>query len=399
FAELPFKEEILAFLRELGHGGEIKRIADVNIKKQHQPWRSLAEIINKCLSGKSTGYDSLRLSQAQILWGMYHKKNVDFAYLQWEDFVYQVEHKDTKKSNEMYYPRFTKVIVNFFMTKDQSIPKGNKYGSILPIELMDEAITNFKSYKEYYAIASRAEPPKIKESIKKKQIKSDDEEISWKSSEDDDDEVKISKHDDDVDDQSDDDYQNDQDDDDDQDFSTHDKEDKDEEIFDPIVQTGRVQLLCLLLLLLLLSVPYLQFPLFPANEEDDGNELYEDVNINLDGRDIQMAEVHTTQVIEDTHVTLTLVNPKDISSIPGIVDKYLDHRMNKAMKVAVQLQSDRLEDEAQAENEDFLNKLDENNQKIIKEQVKEQVKTSHAVAADLSELELKKIIIDNVRNM
>nr|GFD11394.1 hypothetical protein [Tanacetum cinerariifolium] len=58
----------------------------------------------KCLSGKSTGYDSLRLSQAQILWGLYHKKNVDFAYLLWEDFIYQVEHKDAKKSNEMYYP-------------------------------------------------------------------------------------------------------------------------------------------------------------------------------------------------------------------------------------------------------------------------------------------------------
>nr|GEZ93827.1 hypothetical protein [Tanacetum cinerariifolium] len=65
----------------------------------------LNAVINICLSGKSIGYDSLRLSQAQILWGMYHKKNVDFAYLMWENFVYQVEHKDAKKSNEMYYPR------------------------------------------------------------------------------------------------------------------------------------------------------------------------------------------------------------------------------------------------------------------------------------------------------
>nr|GFC41735.1 hypothetical protein [Tanacetum cinerariifolium] len=59
-----------------------------------------------------------------------------------------------------------------------------------------------------------------------------------------------------------------------------------------------------------------------------------------------------------------------ISSILGIVDKYLDHRMNEFVKVVIQLQSDRLQDEAQAENEDFLNKLDENIQKIIKEQVK-----------------------------
>ncbi|GJQ95551.1 hypothetical protein Tco_0006690 [Tanacetum coccineum] len=126
FEELPFEEEILTFLRDLGHSGEIKVITDVNVNKLHQPWRSFAAVINKCLSGKSTGYDSLRLSQAQILWGMYHKKNVDYAYLLWEDFVYQVENKNVKRSNEMYYPRFTKVIVNFFMTKDSSIPRRNR---------------------------------------------------------------------------------------------------------------------------------------------------------------------------------------------------------------------------------------------------------------------------------
>nr|GEV11461.1 hypothetical protein [Tanacetum cinerariifolium] len=48
--------------------------------------------------------------------------------------------------------------------------------------------------------------------------------------------------------------------------------------------------------------------------------------------------------------------------------------MNEALKVAVQIQSDRLHDEAQAENKEFLKNYDENIQKIIKEQVKEQVK-------------------------
>nr|GEY50704.1 putative reverse transcriptase domain-containing protein [Tanacetum cinerariifolium] len=190
------------------------------------------------------------------------------------------------------------------------------------------------------------------------------------------------------DDQNDDDDQDDDDDDDEQTdsdndgddfvhpkFSTHNEEDKDEESFDHIVQTStqventddednaedshgmNVE-------------GYKR-----ANKEDDGNELYGDMNINLEGRDIQMAEVHTTQVIEDTHVTLTLINLKgqQQSLSVSIVDKYLDHRMNEATKVAVQLQSDRIRDEAQAKNEDFLNKLD-NNQKIIKEQVKEQVK-------------------------
>nr|GEU59904.1 hypothetical protein [Tanacetum cinerariifolium] len=75
FKEPPFEEVILAFLRDIGHSCEIKVNIDVNVNKLHQPWRSFAAVINKCLSGKSTGYDSLRLSQAQKLWGIYHKKN------------------------------------------------------------------------------------------------------------------------------------------------------------------------------------------------------------------------------------------------------------------------------------------------------------------------------------
>nr|GFC93449.1 hypothetical protein [Tanacetum cinerariifolium] len=47
FVELPFEEEILE---------------DVNVNKLYQPWRSFAAVINKCLTGKSTGFDSLRLS-------------------------------------------------------------------------------------------------------------------------------------------------------------------------------------------------------------------------------------------------------------------------------------------------------------------------------------------------
>ncbi|GKB65387.1 hypothetical protein Tco_0921573, partial [Tanacetum coccineum] len=113
-----------------------------------------------------------------------------------------------------------------------------------------------------------------------------------------------------------------------------------------------------------------------------------------------------------------------VSLIPGIIDTYLAKKMNEAVKIAVQLQSDRLRDEAEAENEEFLNKLDDNIKKIIKDQVIEQVKaqvskillkikktineqleakvltgssneskTSYAISVNLSELELKKINI------
>nr|GEW50121.1 hypothetical protein [Tanacetum cinerariifolium] len=78
-----------------------------------------------------------------------------------------VEHKDTKKSNEMYYPRFTKVIIHHFMSKDPSIPRRNKFGALLPIELTNEDIRNSNVYKEYYAVATGATPPKPKASVQK----------------------------------------------------------------------------------------------------------------------------------------------------------------------------------------------------------------------------------------
>nr|GEV13332.1 hypothetical protein [Tanacetum cinerariifolium] len=103
--------------------------------------------------------------------------NIDYAFLIWEDFLYQVEHKNQKNCNEMYYPRFTKVIIHHFMSKDLSIPRRNKntqqYGAVLPIELTNEEIKNTKAYKEYYACATGEAAPKPKASAKRKRSGSD----------------------------------------------------------------------------------------------------------------------------------------------------------------------------------------------------------------------------------
>nr|GFC27188.1 hypothetical protein [Tanacetum cinerariifolium]GFC27213.1 hypothetical protein [Tanacetum cinerariifolium] len=172
FDELPFVAEILEFLRSLGHSDEIRHLTDVNINKLFQPWRSFRAVINK---------------------------NIDYASLIWEDFVYQIKHKKQKKGIEMYYPRFTKVVIHHFMSKDLSIPRRNKinwhyvrddnifstikvvsrhqdtqtFGAILPIELTNEDIRNTTAYKEYYAYATGVGAPKPKASARKKMGDSD----------------------------------------------------------------------------------------------------------------------------------------------------------------------------------------------------------------------------------
>ncbi|GJV91341.1 hypothetical protein Tco_1539154 [Tanacetum coccineum] len=119
----------LSFLitaNELGHKGDVKSIIKVVMDQMYQPWRTFTAIINKCLSGKITGLDKLRLSRTQILWGMFYKKNVDFVELLWEDFTFQIKNRDHNKQEKMYYPRFTKVIIHHLITKDRSISMRNK---------------------------------------------------------------------------------------------------------------------------------------------------------------------------------------------------------------------------------------------------------------------------------
>ncbi|GJV36791.1 hypothetical protein Tco_1409268 [Tanacetum coccineum] len=68
FDPLPFEEDTVSFLRDLGHNGVINSLNDVVVYQMHQPWRTFAALINRSLSGKTTGLDKLRFSRAQIIW-------------------------------------------------------------------------------------------------------------------------------------------------------------------------------------------------------------------------------------------------------------------------------------------------------------------------------------------
>ncbi|GKD57689.1 hypothetical protein Tco_1291076 [Tanacetum coccineum] len=60
-------EEIVSFIYELGYTGNIESLPELDIDHMHQPWRTFAAVINRCISEKTTRIDKLRLSRAQIL--------------------------------------------------------------------------------------------------------------------------------------------------------------------------------------------------------------------------------------------------------------------------------------------------------------------------------------------
>nr|GEV16532.1 hypothetical protein [Tanacetum cinerariifolium] len=125
FDELPFEEEILDFLRFLGHSAQIKTLTDVNVNKLFQPWRSFVVVINKCLTGKSFGFDSFRI-------------------------------QESKEKQRDVLPKIHKSHHPSLHDEETFNPK------------MKQDIRNTKAYKEYYACATGEAAPKPKESARRK---------------------------------------------------------------------------------------------------------------------------------------------------------------------------------------------------------------------------------------
>ncbi|GJW20352.1 hypothetical protein Tco_0030974 [Tanacetum coccineum] len=512
FEEPLLEEEILSFIRDLGHTREIKFLSDVNVNHMHQPWRSFAAIINKCLSGKTTTLKSLRLP------------------------LYQVENKNSKKNNDMYYIRFTKVIIDYFMEKDQGIPRRNKmfwhyarddymfttvrviskhqdkqvYGTILPQHLTNQAMLESEAYMTYRTYATGEKTPKPKTTkkkansesspkmkstqaskgkiimtlakgdkpTKKKQTttkskgdgvdiqlkvpdeqqqnifganegagdkpevpnvpeyRSESEEESWTYSQGKDDKDN-DEHD----------RENENDDEDDDQENEEEKEEEKVNYDDDVSSDQMVS-----------TPPDYEITKEEENQEDDD---YEEVHVTFT-TELPVVQQQSSSISSDLvskfmnptpNTATTLPNipnfaslfgfermvssletelselkqtnqfTKVVSSILGIVNNYLASKMKDEVNVAIQLQSNNLREEAQAENEEFLNQIESNIKAIIKDQVKAQVskilpkvkkfvteslgakvldrssnqpQTSYAAATSLSEFKLKKILIDKI---
>ncbi|GJS83416.1 hypothetical protein Tco_0749957 [Tanacetum coccineum] len=189
FTDVPDDDTTLTFLIYLGYKGLLYKHTNMFVDHMHQPWRTLAAIINKCLSGKTKSNDKLRKSRIHIQWGMFKRENVDYTELIWEDISYQIDHMKEKRSRRenMPYPRFTKIIINHLLKLHKSLTNLNyphyhtikddgiviwlkfvrigedyqEYGLCIPEIMLTEAINNLNpircSSKE-----SKPEPEPVK---------------------------------------------------------------------------------------------------------------------------------------------------------------------------------------------------------------------------------------------
>nr|GEU92868.1 retrotransposon protein, putative, unclassified [Tanacetum cinerariifolium] len=157
FAKTPYEESMLTFLIELGYKGQLKKLPSMK-------------------------------SKMDILWGMFHKENVDYPALIWENFQYQIDYKLAKLGRRkiMPYLRFTKLIINHFLSQHKSLAKlkhlyintikddgvlnklkfaktgeeFQEYGRAIPDTMLNEDIKQSKAYQTFLYLSTSLIPPK-----------------------------------------------------------------------------------------------------------------------------------------------------------------------------------------------------------------------------------------------
>ncbi|GKA21808.1 reverse transcriptase domain-containing protein [Tanacetum coccineum] len=327
FVDPPFKEDILVFMSDLGYPWTSSPSLRSKLNFYLKPWRAFEQFINNVRR--------LSLSNQKI--------------------------RCSKGNKDMYYPDSTqKVIINLFMSQGSINPRRNKNlkaykttmlfasGMAIPkpnmyvvptrrrLKCLPKAFFRYKSSgKRIKATAKVAKSRKRKQHCQRTQI-------SWRSSdEEDNDDVVMSDDADDNDDQNDDDTDNESDDDQDDDqnddddlvhpkLSTFDEkerqddEDKEEELSDDEAYDDENQGA---------NFKGDELDKEETNEENEANELYRDVNVNLEGRDTEMIDaphtiVQTTQVIEDTHVIITPINLEGQQQSSSVSSGFVSNMLN-----------------------------------------------------------------------
>nr|GEZ94575.1 hypothetical protein [Tanacetum cinerariifolium] len=125
---------------------------------------------------------------------MYNQMNVDYVALLWENFMYQAENKEISSARKEHMPyQFTKVTINHFISKDNTISMRNrinlhtihddtlldtlkfvsktkdyqKYGALISNVMINDDIKLYVAYKTYLDYATGKVPPKKARKFKK----------------------------------------------------------------------------------------------------------------------------------------------------------------------------------------------------------------------------------------
>ncbi|GJV89657.1 retrovirus-related pol polyprotein from transposon TNT 1-94 [Tanacetum coccineum] len=152
YIQPPSEIQILEFIKTLGYDEDpetkLIAISKMVATRLHQPWRVILSVLNRFLMGKDSSWDTVRLPILQILWGIVHSANLDFASLIWDEFEWQTIERSSRPSK----------MSKLFSQDDHPITKllrktngDYKFGMEVPDAMINDAIKKKAGYTYYMA--------------------------------------------------------------------------------------------------------------------------------------------------------------------------------------------------------------------------------------------------------
>ncbi|GJR20932.1 monodehydroascorbate reductase [Tanacetum coccineum] len=137
FMAPPSSDTVIEYVNTLEYPCTLKNVSAMFVNSLYQPWRAILSIINMRLTSKTANHDLPRHLVMQILWGVIHCSNIDYAERIWKEFVQSIQTfltdkkslttatRGKKKSTPLLILsiRFTKLIIHYLKTKHNIHPR------------------------------------------------------------------------------------------------------------------------------------------------------------------------------------------------------------------------------------------------------------------------------------
>nr|GEV07508.1 retrovirus-related Pol polyprotein from transposon TNT 1-94 [Tanacetum cinerariifolium] len=151
FVAPPSTDTVIEYVNMLGYPNILRNVSAMSVNALYQPWRAILSMINICLTSKTAGYDRPRHLVLQILWGIIHSSNIDYAERIWEEFVQSIQTFLTDMKNLATASHEKKKTAHLLIPSVRFVGKDGReiFGMLIPDALLTDEIKEAPYYGEY----------------------------------------------------------------------------------------------------------------------------------------------------------------------------------------------------------------------------------------------------------
>ncbi|GJY42131.1 hypothetical protein Tco_0429401 [Tanacetum coccineum] len=174
YTKPPIGKQIMAFIKKLRYdedpNAKMSFVLTFVATKLHQQWRAILSVLNRSLTGKDTSWDTARFPILQILWGIVHSANLDYASLIWDEFEWQAVDRTTRQTKisdaEMHSEGQDSPLTKLMNTIEGKF----KFGMEIADIMINDAIKQSAGYKYYKHKRNKSEKAKAAEEPKEQHV-------------------------------------------------------------------------------------------------------------------------------------------------------------------------------------------------------------------------------------